>query len=461
MIRRGLERSVQADSQIGERRVEALPALSEAGSELSAARDTTYDFHTVPTYLYGDSQPFPDGYDFLAELRSFVAAASQALQLAYEADELEESLGDRAQEHLHAIEAIQSFFDNVTNLVADRAARTGAPQVIGPYARELLGQVDAIGARAKQSRAHDLDADSVQVTSSIHERRSNLRSVLSTYLLTDPFRTLSWAMSLNLGGTAPHGQVVLSHPSALTTSFTVDVNGAGDWGRPRKVGELRAGLTLQIGFKKAFLRSSLQPDVHTLDDFYIGDVELGPDSMELHLRRKPGAPRDAFVIELDVDESGASVAKVTKRNDKQGGESEAPHTSEGEEIQVIEQLADALRRECTPLLRQKRRLVFAQLDGHDVFERGLVRQLFERAVARMAPIAAQVAMHSPNPAELSLKVEREGGRREEIYLRKQELVDVVAPLPPEAQVLFEPLGFLPPRGRSSPPSVPPPPGRRL
>lgn len=413
----------------------------------------------MATYLYGDSQPFPDGYDFLAELRAFVAAASEALKLAHEADQLEQSLGDRAQEHLHAIEAIQSFFENVTNLVADRAARSGAPQIIGPYARQLLQQVDAIGAQAKQGRAHDLDADSMNVTSSIHELRATLRSVLSKYLLTDPFTTLSWAMSLNLGGSAPHGQVVLSHPGEMTTSFSVDVLSSNAWSRARKIGELHPGLTLQVGYKKAFLRSSLHPDVHTLDDFYVGDVELGPDSMEVHLRRKPGAPRDAYVIELDVDEHGVSVAKVTKRDDKKGGESFAAHVSEGDDVLLIERLAEAFRRECTPLLRQKRRLVFAQLDGHDIFERGLVRQVFERAVARMAPIAAQVAMHSPNPAELSLKVERDGGRREEIYLRKEELVEMVDPLPPEAQVLFEPLGFLPIRSRSNPPSAPPPPNR--
>lgn len=412
------------------------------------------------TYLYGDSQPFPAGYDFLAELRSFVTAAGRALSLAHEADQLEQSLGDRAQEHLHAIEALQTFFDNVTQLVSDRAARSGAPQLVGPYARELLAQVESIGTRAKQSRAHDLDADSVGVTSNIRDLRTELRGVLASWLLTDPLPTLSWAMSLNLGGTAPHGQVVLSHPNELTTSFTIDVQG-GSWGAPRRIGQLVSGLTLQVGFKKAFLRSSLHPDVHTLDEFYVGDLELGPDSMELHLRRKSDASRDAFVIELEVDDTGVSVAKVVKRDDKKGGESDAPHLSEPGDILLIEELAEAFRRETAPLLQRRQRLVFAHLDGHDVFERGLVRQLFERVVGRMAPIAAQVSAHSPNPAELSLKVEREGGRREEIYLRKQDLIDLVAPLPPEAQVLFDPLGFLARRTSSppGPPSAPPPPKR--
>ncbi|MCA9616386.1 MAG: hypothetical protein KC586_26700, partial [Myxococcales bacterium] len=65
----------------------------------------------MSTYLFGDSSPFPDGHDFLAQLRTFVKAASRALLLAHEADQLEQNLGDRAQEHLHAIEALQGFFD--------------------------------------------------------------------------------------------------------------------------------------------------------------------------------------------------------------------------------------------------------------------------------------------------------------------------------------------------------------
>lgn len=408
----------------------------------------------MATYLFGDSEPFEEGYDFLAQLRSFVRASSQALVLAHEADQLEENLGGSAQAHLHAIEALQTFFDNVYQLIADRAARSSAPLVVAPYAQELLRQVETLGQQARQSRAHDLDAKSVEVTSSIREKRRELRAVLSAYLLTDPLPTESWAMSLQLGGTAPHGQIVLSHPADLTTSFTIDVDD-GFWGTARKVSEICPGLTLQVGFKKAFLRSSLHPDIHVLDDFFIGELELGPTSMEVHLRRKPDSPRDAYVIKLDVDERG-TVAQVVKRNDSKGGESE-PYTSQGEDVTRIGELATILRRKCAPLLKRKRRLVFAQLDDDDVFERGLVRQLIERIVTRMAPIAVQVSAHSPNPLELSLKVERQGGRREEIYLRKQELIDMVAPLAEDDRALFEPLQFLP--KRQALPSAPPPPKR--
>lgn len=405
----------------------------------------------VPTYLYGDSSPFPGGYDFLSELRSFVQAASRALLLAHEADQLEQNLGERAQEHLHAIEAAQAFFDQVTALVADRAARAPAPQLVGSYAQEILGYVENLSAQAKQARAEHLDAESVAATQAIRSRRAELRGVLAEYLLGDPLPTSAWALSLHLGGTSPHGQVMLQHPGELTTSFTVDVSGDEAWGRPRKIGEISPGLSLQVGFKKAFLRSSLHPDIHSLDDFYVGELELGPDTMELHLRRKPDSPRDAFVLDLDVGADGAPVAKISRRGDK-SGESDAPFASQGEDLARVVELAAALRRECAPLALRKTRLLAAQLDDRDVFERGLVRQVFERIAQRLAPIAAQVDAHSPNPEELSLKIQNADGRREELYLRKQELVELVAPLPPEAQTLFAHLCFLP---ANPPPAVPP------
>lgn len=395
-------------------------------------------------YLYGDSEPFPEGFDVLVALRAFVRASSRMLALAYEADELERSLGERAQEHLHAIDALQAFFSGVGDVIAERAARSGAPQAVGPYASQLLEQVEALSAKARAARAKNLDADQVDVTSRIRERRAEIRAALSEYLLGDPLPVESWAISLGLGGTAPHGQVVRSHPGDLTTTFSLDVARDASWGRPRKVADFSPGLALQVGFKKAFLRSSLHPDIVVLDELAIASLELGPDSMEVHLRRKLDAPRDSLVITLDPDDrTGLPVAKVTRFDERSGAAGDAPYTSQGEEIDRVLDLAAALRAECGPLVARKQRLLSAQLDGHDVFERNLVQVLLQRISDRLAPVVGEVARHSPSPAELSLKIERDDGRREELYLRKSDLLQMVAELPPEAIQLYQRLSFLP------------------
>jgi hypothetical protein len=58
-----------------------------------------------------------------------------------------------------------------------------------------------------------------------------------------------------------------------------------------------------------------------------------------------------------------------------------------------------------------------------------------------APIVAEIARRSPNALELSLKCETDGGRREELYLRKKDLVAKLEPLTPPARALFAPLAL--------------------
>jgi hypothetical protein len=407
-------------------------------------------------YLYGDSEPFPGGYDFLAALRAFVQASSKALLLAHEADELERSLGDRAQEHLHALDAITTFFSGASDLIVERATRSAAPQVVGPYASQLADQIEAMGAAARTARAKELDGASVEVTSRIREKRAEIRKVVGDYLLGDPLPVVSWALSLSLAGTSPNGQAVLEHPGDLSTSVSVDIGRDGAWGRPRRIGDLAPGLAMQVGFKKAFLRSSLQPDVVTLDELVIGGLEIGPDSMELHLRRRLDAPRDAFVITVDPSDDGRAIVKITRMDERGGGNSDAPFESTGEEAARILELNAVLRRECANLLQHRKRLLSAQLDGHEVFERGLVQVLLARMADRLAPVAAEVSRHSPNPSELSLKLEREGGRREEVYLRKADLVQMISALPPEAQQMYVGLAFVTARPSAPPPAMEPP-----
>lgn len=409
----------------------------------------------APRYLYGDSENFPGGTDFLTELRQFVGAASRALALAHEADELEQSLGAKAQEHVTAVETLTAFFDGISEMISARAANWANPHLVAPYANKLLESVASLSTQARAGRTHDLDAHQVEIAGRIGECRSKVREAIEEYLIGSPIPVQSWGASLTLVG-EPLGDVLIQHPSELTTSFAVDVAADPTWGRPRKIGDVVQDLTLQVGFKKAFLRSALQPDVVELDEYVMSAVKLGPQAMEVRLRKKIDAPRDHVTISLATDDTGVPIAQLVRFGES--GEPGERFTSPADERQKIEALADKLRRECAPLLSRKKRLLFAQLGGRDVFEQGMVQVLLERFVERMAPIAAEVARHSPNPNELSLKLEREDGRREELYLRKAELRQLVAPLPPTAQSMFSRLGFL---ERTRPSTVPPPPKRPL
>ena len=52
-----------------------------------------------------------------------------------------------------------------------------------------------------------------------------------------------------------------------------------------------------------------------------------------------------------------------------------------------------------------------------------------------------MARRSPNARELSLKREGSDGRREEFYLKRDQLIEALQPLPREGRAVFAPLGL--------------------
>jgi len=78
-----------------------------------------------------------------------------------------------------------------------------------------------------------------------------------------------------------------------------------------------------------------------------------------------------------------------------------------------------------------------------VLEHDLLMEMLERLVDTLAPLAQEISRRSPNRHELSLKVEHGDGRREEIYLKKDELAEPIAGLPAPVWKIFSRLGVLP------------------
>jgi hypothetical protein len=66
----------------------------------------------------------------------------------------------------------------------------------------------------------------------------------------------------------------------------------------------------------------------------------------------------------------------------------------------------------------------------------------ERLLRLLAPTVNEIARRSPNASELSLKTEDDNGRREEIYVKKDELAAHIEPLGEREKALFLPLKLL-------------------
>ncbi len=178
-------------------------------------------------------------------------------------------------------------------------------------------------------------------------------------------------------------------------------------------------------------KRTVAPETISLDEYVFGGFELKDDRAEIRLRRRAQEP-DALIFTLRRVEDRLK-AEVHHPEDAEA-ESGLPSVLDQSSAVEVERLWQLLRQACAPVMAKKKRMIRLALAGNDVFENDLGTNVVAHIVSVIAPIVSEVAKRSPNAHELSLKVESDNGRREEIYLRKAQLVSVLSASRPRSEV---------------------------
>ena len=224
------------------------------------------------------------------------------------------------------------------------------------------------------------------------------------------------------------------------SSFTLATNAVPAWSQPRKVSDFAQGVNLMVGIKRGiFGRGAQQVLVH-VDEYIVSGFDLTESTAEIRMRRKANE-RDALVFTMRRDEGGSMQAEVAHPGEE-GPEALPQPVDPGDKVH-LSRLWQNLRSSVEEVLDRRERLLSLKLEGEDVFENDLWIMLIERLVRFLAPTVAEIARRSPNPAELSLKVENDQGRREEIYVKKDDLMAKLAGLSDRERAVFAPLGLFP------------------
>ncbi|HEY4120080.1 MAG TPA: hypothetical protein VGM56_19585 [Byssovorax sp.] len=380
-------------------------------------------------YLYGDSSPFQLQYNVLATIEAFVAAGVRAVRVEREAAARRtESAAARERRELRLVE-VSAFHTDVVQAVRGALAHAKSDEAqdfarkVEEHAAELLEEARRAAARAA-SRDEDADREAAV------RERDEARAAVETFLLVGRLPTLEVKITIELAQGENRARAVFYNPLHVVTSFTLDTRRAPAWRKERKVSDFARGLSAPIGLKKSLFKRTTQPEMVELDELVLGGCELANDAAELRLRKRAEA-KDAYVVRLRRETSGL-VGDVTRE-----GEDEATPL-EPSDVAELERLWDLVRRGAGELLLHKERLLGVELDDADLFA-GDTTPFFARVVKLFAPLIAEIAKRSPNPAELSLKVEDDAGRREEIYLKKRDLVDKLAALDEIGRAVFAPL----------------------
>lgn len=383
-------------------------------------------------YLYGDSVPFPLQYNFLATLETFVGAAARAVQLHFDSDELQAQNEVAAANRVKALSELEGVHRAAVRALHDAAARSSEPSALD-YARQVEEHANRIveGHRASAEMASEREQASMRGDSD--RRRGEMRTAVETFLIAGRLQAVETRVSMRLANGRNEMNAMFMNADGIVSSFTLAASQGGTWAMPRKVSDFAQGVDLSVGVKKSLFKRTVQPEVVHLDDYTIGGFDIADDSCEIRLRKKPDQT-DSLVFKLQRLDTEL-LAEVFR-----AGEDGAAHVDAQDRAQ-LERLWQLLRAGCVDALGRKERLLSVSIDGQDVFERDLVLPFIQRLVAQLAPTVAEIGKRSPNAEELSLKHEDDAGRREEIYVRKQDLVTKLQPLSRDARAVFAPLGL--------------------
>lgn len=413
-------------------------------------------------FLYGDSAPFPLGYNFLATLEVFMTAATRIVQLESDAREVTRQTEELAAGRMKGLEALDQFHTVVMRAVQDTAQKVQHAHAL-EYAQKVAQFASSYVDEHRRATIGASEREAMQCRTENDRRVAEQRAQLEGFLKVVRLPVLATKVSMRLVGEGKDARhqmsAVLDNPDGIQTSFNLGTSKVGAWALPRKVSELAQGVDLLVGVDKSWLRGTVTPKQVNVDDWIIAGFDLADDAFALTIRRKL-TEKESLHFQLFRSEGGLT------------GSVEHPGQPDAEalngqlgtsDLAALDRVWQAVRLAAREVLEHKDQLVTVSLDGSPVFEGGLVIPFVVRLVAMFAPTVREIAKRSPNEHELSLKQESEGGRREEIYLRKEQLVSKLQPLSSIGREVFAPLGldtWVPGLTTAPPPvvaSVPPPP----
>ncbi len=403
-------------------------------------------------YLYGDSVAFPLQFNFLATLEVFMASTTRVVMLEAETQKQTVKANLASQARVQAIEAVEGLHEKAMRAIADAldASNAGprgtmviedpalAPSpLVVDYTQRLMAFAERFIEEQRATARQASEREIAELLADTDKRALEVRAELDSFFKTARLQVLGTRFAMKLRDDKNAVGAVFLNPDGIVSHFELGAQKSASWVHPRKVSELVQGVDLMIGVKKAFFKGTVSPELVHLDDHVISRFDAAPESFEIAVRKKIDQ-KDAYVLRLTMTKNG--LAGEVDRLDDPNAKA-LPSALIAADIAVVEKIWIALRSECAALMDHREKLTRLELDGRDVFGEHLALEVVRRLVATLAPTVKEIAQRSPSDQELSLKKENEDGRREEIYLKKDELISKLQPLPASGREVFAPLGL--------------------
>lgn len=245
-------------------------------------------------YLYGDSDPFPPMYDFIGALESFVTHGARVAKLDAEIRVLHEQGMKARRARQKSSDELDQFHRTMMAALDKTLPADGDPAPI-EYCRRLKEVAVQVVAETKKTIAAVEEQELQVERAEVERRRAEIFASLEASLSMLRLPTFDVSVRMRLVDGRNEMSAVFTHADDLVTSFQLNAGKLPDWRQPRKVSEFATGVELPVGIKRGWFSRSVQQELASLDDAFIGSFDLQKDRAEICLRKK-ATEKDSIAI---------------------------------------------------------------------------------------------------------------------------------------------------------------------
>jgi tetratricopeptide (TPR) repeat protein len=396
-------------------------------------------------YLYGDSSESPLDYNFIQTLRDTVEFGVQVLQ----AEQRMLAETGKASERRAAGDAELARVEALPGLVQrtlEEASRVTPESPSGRCSAAIMkAATDLSRGEMERARAAFAEVLAKLEAQAAKEREACVKALEKMLLKQDLLDSRTLLQVQLRGGSRFEARLTMSAPYGVEAVLDLDIPATHAFARPIRLDRFVDVLEMETA-EGSWLSKDTKLRPHRLDKYNILEVAIAADQMTLKLRQ--GADGGGRGFDLKLRRQPAQV--LVYRVDDPPKAAEQAAEIKSADLPKFMALWDTLVAGTSDLVKARRTLLQATLDGKAMKDHEKPSVLLERIVGKMAPIVQEIVRRSPSPNELVLKRLLGDDRREEIFLSKDELRRKLEVLPPASLRVMEPLGLFPP---SAPPAV--------
>ncbi len=388
------------------------------------------------SYLFGDATPFPLDENFIETLRSLIDASVELFRVNDDFVKREFQVRDARHLAKTEIGSIDKLSDTIQASLRPFTVSTSpveaqlAASSIGEMAQTTLSE-----AMNKITTARDETIRAALNISKVEEVRSAVSLFFVRHQLPDTVWGAQWRISAN---NPASGVVSGVTKGGLHLLFDLEIPEHSAWSRALAVSQFEPELAITISKAPGLFGKLPRLRKEALHKLQITEIQYSQDHKWLVVR--PSAKKRCNGLRLvikDHDEMRPFVIPVNE-NDIATGPKEQMLDENAIHIRT---LWNHIEQRIDRLTKMRRRLCSLRYGDNGDRECDKPQELAKIMLSAVAPIVREMRRRSRISGEIALKRQLSNGKREELFVPRDELFAKFAKLPDSQRELFDAMGL--------------------